>query len=185
MGRQARLGRGFQTRPSAANNCLALLMNCMYISKQREPRTDSSEQSCLGPHCLTKRLLNSFSRREKQTTFVAIGALRVKHQTLVTRSGPGPWLWSRILYFSVLFYSTPSPTAKRLLDSEAGQRSYQIFYISEGFYCHFQNVSRWKYLILYLAKLSSSYRRQRMRNFDANHLVSIIRFIASISFFKR
>ena len=31
----------------------------------------------LGSHCLPKRLLKHFSRREKQTTFVAIGALRV------------------------------------------------------------------------------------------------------------
>ena len=36
------------------------------------------EQSDLGPHCLPQRLLKYFSRREKQTTFVAIGALRVK-----------------------------------------------------------------------------------------------------------
>ena len=35
------------------------------------------EQSDLGPHCLPSRLLKHFSRREKQTTFVAIGALRV------------------------------------------------------------------------------------------------------------
>ena len=32
------------------------------------------EQSDLGPHCLPKK---HFSRREKQTTVVAIGALRV------------------------------------------------------------------------------------------------------------
>ena len=31
----------------------------------------------MGPHCLSKRLLIHFSRREKQTTFVVIGALRV------------------------------------------------------------------------------------------------------------
>ena len=40
------------------------------------------EQSDLGPqwtpHCLPKRLLKHFSRREKQTTYVGIGALRVK-----------------------------------------------------------------------------------------------------------
>ena len=35
-------------------------------------------QSDLGPHCLPLRLLKHFSRREKQTTFVAIGALRVR-----------------------------------------------------------------------------------------------------------
>ena len=37
------------------------------------------EQSDLGPCCLPLRLLKHFSRREKQTTFVAIGALRVNH----------------------------------------------------------------------------------------------------------
>ena len=31
----------------------------------------------MDPHCLPQRLLKHFSRREKQTTFVAIGALRV------------------------------------------------------------------------------------------------------------
>ena len=36
------------------------------------------EQSDLGPHFLLYMLLKHFSRREKQTTFVAIGALRVK-----------------------------------------------------------------------------------------------------------
>ena len=35
-------------------------------------------QADLGPHCLSLRFLKHFSRREKQTTFVAIGALRVK-----------------------------------------------------------------------------------------------------------
>ena len=46
----------------------------MYISKQRGLRSDSD----LGPHCLPLKLLKHFSRREKQTSFVAIGALRVK-----------------------------------------------------------------------------------------------------------
>ena len=32
----------------------------------------------MGPHCLPKRLLKHFSRRVKQTTIVAIGALRAK-----------------------------------------------------------------------------------------------------------
>ena len=36
------------------------------------------EQTDLGPHCLSYRLLKHFSRLEKQTTFVGIGALRVK-----------------------------------------------------------------------------------------------------------
>ena len=50
-----------------------------YISDQRGPRTDCSyiEQSDLSPHCLPYRLLKHFSRREKQTTFVVIGELRV------------------------------------------------------------------------------------------------------------
>ena len=29
------------------------------------------------PHCLPKRLVKQFSRREKETTFVAIGVLRL------------------------------------------------------------------------------------------------------------
>ena len=36
------------------------------------------EQSNLSPHYLPYRLFKHFSRREKQTTFVAIGALRAK-----------------------------------------------------------------------------------------------------------
>ena len=38
---------------------------------------DPEEQSDLGQHCLPEKLLKHFSRREKQTTFVAISALRV------------------------------------------------------------------------------------------------------------
>ena len=34
------------------------------------------EQSDLGPHCLTKRLLKHFRRQQKQMTFVVIGVLR-------------------------------------------------------------------------------------------------------------
>ena len=36
------------------------------------------EQSDLGPHCLPFKRLKHFNRREKQTTIVVIGALRVK-----------------------------------------------------------------------------------------------------------
>ena len=36
------------------------------------------EQSDLCLHCLTKILLKHFSRRQKQTTFVVIGALKVQ-----------------------------------------------------------------------------------------------------------
>ena len=39
---------------------------------------EQTEQSDLGLHCLLLRLLKHFRRREKQTTFVAIGAFRVK-----------------------------------------------------------------------------------------------------------
>ena len=39
------------------------------------------EQAGLGPHCLPYRLRKHLIRREKQTTFVAIGALRVKDQS--------------------------------------------------------------------------------------------------------
>ena len=38
------------------------------------------KQSVMGPRYLPKRLLKHFSRREKRTTFVVIGALRVKSQ---------------------------------------------------------------------------------------------------------
>ena len=41
-------------------------------------QTAPIEQSDLGSHCLPQRLLKHFSRREKQTTFVVIGAFRVK-----------------------------------------------------------------------------------------------------------
>ena len=34
----------------------------------------------MGPHCLPFRLLKHFHSQKKQTTFVAIGALRVKHE---------------------------------------------------------------------------------------------------------
>ena len=41
----------------------------------------------MGPHCLPERLLKHFSRREKQTTFVAIGALRVKNLYFEVNNG--------------------------------------------------------------------------------------------------
>ena len=37
------------------------------------------DQTALGPNCMSKRLLKHFSRQEKQTTLVAIGALRVNN----------------------------------------------------------------------------------------------------------
>ena len=45
--------------------------------EQTAPMQSDHEQSDLGPHSLPLRLLKHFSRREKQTTFVAIGTLRV------------------------------------------------------------------------------------------------------------
>ena len=38
---------------------------------------DQTAPNDLGLHCLLKRLLKHFSRRQKQTTFVVIGVLRV------------------------------------------------------------------------------------------------------------
>ena len=48
------------------------------VPEQAAPIHVGLEQSELCPHGLSERLLKHFSRREKQTTFVAIGALRVK-----------------------------------------------------------------------------------------------------------
>ena len=41
-------------------------------------QTASKQQSDLGLHCLTERVLKHFSRQQKGTTFVVIGALRVQ-----------------------------------------------------------------------------------------------------------
>ena len=51
-----------------------------YITDEFKYRSNRvyPNQFNLGPHCLSKRLLKHFSRLEKQTTFVASGALRVK-----------------------------------------------------------------------------------------------------------
>ena len=46
------------------------------VANSVEP-DQTEEQSDLGPHCLSKGHLKHFSRREKQGTFVSIGALRV------------------------------------------------------------------------------------------------------------
>ena len=40
------------------------------------------EQSDLGLHCMQKRILNHFSRRQKQTTFVVIGAVTEVSSTM-------------------------------------------------------------------------------------------------------
>ena len=40
-------------------------------------QTAPQEQSDLNLHCLLERLLKHFSRRQKQTNFVVIGALRL------------------------------------------------------------------------------------------------------------
>ena len=44
------------------------------------------EKSDLGLHCLTKRLLKHINRRQKQATFVMIGAFRIKMQTTCSSS---------------------------------------------------------------------------------------------------
>ena len=44
-------------------------------AKSMDP--EQTAQSGLGLHCLPLRLFKHFSRREKQTTFVVTGALRV------------------------------------------------------------------------------------------------------------
>ena len=59
---------------SAANNCLTFPTNLSIEANRVDPDQTAPD---LGPNCLSKRLLKHFSRREKQTTFVAIGALRV------------------------------------------------------------------------------------------------------------
>ena len=51
-------------------------MNLSIEANRVDP--DQTAQSDLGPHCLSKRLLKHFRRREKQANFVAIGALRVE-----------------------------------------------------------------------------------------------------------
>ena len=42
-----------------------------------DPDQTAQEQSDLGLHCLLDRRLKHFSRRQKQTTFVVIGVLRI------------------------------------------------------------------------------------------------------------
>ena len=64
---------------SAANNCLTLLTNLNIEANRLDP-----DQTALigavwsGSTLFVIKLLKHFSRREKQTTFVLIGALRVK-----------------------------------------------------------------------------------------------------------
>ena len=43
---------------------------------------DKKEQSDLGLHCLSERLLKHFGRQHKQTTFVEIGTLKVKNEII-------------------------------------------------------------------------------------------------------
>ena len=64
---------------SAEDVCCKKLPN-IYDEISIEANSVDSEQTDLGPFCLPYRLLKHFSRPEKQTTFVAIGALRVKLQ---------------------------------------------------------------------------------------------------------
>ena len=55
------------------------------------------EQSDLGPHCLSKRLLKHFSRQEKQETFVAIGALVYLLRAAASSSSPKLLSWDALL----------------------------------------------------------------------------------------
>ena len=51
---------------------LTLLTDVNFEANSVDP-----DQTDMGPHCLSKRLLKKFSRQQKQTTFVVIGPLRV------------------------------------------------------------------------------------------------------------
>ena len=44
---------------------------------------DPDQTAPIGIHCLTKKLLKHFSRQQKQTSLVVIGALRVKFKTII------------------------------------------------------------------------------------------------------
>ena len=56
--------------------CIHLLTILTNVSE--EANSVDQDQSDLSLHLLTKRLLKHFCRRQNQTTFVVIGALRVK-----------------------------------------------------------------------------------------------------------
>ena len=56
-----------------------------------DPDQTAPMSSLIWVHTVCHRRFNYFSRREKQTTFVAIGALRVKSQRLLR-------IISRIIY---------------------------------------------------------------------------------------
>ena len=56
-------------------------MNVRIEANRMDP-DQQQEQSDLGPHCLTKSLLEHFSRQQKQVTFVVIGTLTVSNKTL-------------------------------------------------------------------------------------------------------
>ena len=55
-----------------------ILIESFLITDSSTVKAPKFAHSDLGPHCLPKRLLKHYSRREKQTIFVVIGALRMK-----------------------------------------------------------------------------------------------------------
>ena len=61
----------------------AFVVCCKYLlsllaTASVEANSMYQEQSDLGPYCLTMSILKHLSRRQIQTTFVVIGALRIK-----------------------------------------------------------------------------------------------------------
>ena len=80
----------------------------------------------MDPHCLPWRLLKHFSRREKQATFVAIGALRVYNifkKSLILASAPprgfDPGLKTKscLKYFHIYCSSTCMSNSSKNIDN--------------------------------------------------------------------
>ena len=78
---------------------------------------ETTPVSDLGLHCLTKRLLKHFSRRQKQTTFVVIGALRFKAFNML-------YGWTGGLNFSPCLQLLPFSVCK---DSECSGGHAQMY----------------------------------------------------------
>ena len=81
------------------------------------------EQSNLGPHCLPQRLLKHFSRREKQTTFVAIGALRAKCKRACLGGG-GYWKFIRPELYAEIAKETISDYKTKLFSVQVRSSLY-------------------------------------------------------------
>ena len=92
---------------------LTLFNNVKYRDKQCGSISDCF--SDLGQHCLLERLLKHFSRRQKQTTFVVIGVLRVSI-TLHASYFSGLFVICR--YFSIVYvsFSLVQDKARRFSD---------------------------------------------------------------------